>query len=130
MFAIGARHSDLDEICRAAAASLGFRYIPERNAHLGFFFRSDQFSFTRAGIPSVWLHQGIVAKGENKGRVQAKFEEYEKSRYHKVTDEIEEDWDYRGALQIIRWAQEIVHRLESVAETPGFKPSSPFKRKS
>lgn len=48
VFAIGARHSDLDELCRQAADALGLRYTPERNGELGFFFRSDQLSFARA----------------------------------------------------------------------------------
>lgn len=58
--AIAAKHSDLDDFCRRAAENLGFDYIPERSGELGYFFRSDQLSFARAGIPAVWLHEGIV----------------------------------------------------------------------
>jgi Zn-dependent M28 family amino/carboxypeptidase len=130
VFAIGARHSDLDEVCRQAAEALGLRYTPERKGELGFFFRSDQVSFARAGIPAVWLHQGIVSKGEDKGFVHRKFEEYRNSRYHKVTDEIGDDWDYRGTLDIIHWAQEIIRLLQERPDPPQFKPDSAFRRKS
>ena len=128
VFAIGASHSDLDDICRRAAERLDLRYIPERNAHLGFFFRSDQISFARGGIPGVWLHQGIVSRGEDKGYALRKFEEYQKTRYHQVTDEIEDDWDLRGTLQIIAWAREIVRILGEDDRIPGFKPHSAFRR--
>jgi Zn-dependent M28 family amino/carboxypeptidase len=127
-FAIGARHSDLDSVCRAAADKLGLRYIPERNGELGFFYRSDQLSFARAGIPGVWLHQGIVAKGPDKGLVQRRFEDYRLTKYHKVTDEIQPDWDLRGALQIVAWAREIVLLLQEREELPQFAPTSSFKR--
>jgi Zn-dependent M28 family amino/carboxypeptidase len=130
VFAIGAKHSDLDGICREAAGKIGLRYIPERNGEFGFFFRSDQVSFARAGIPAVWISQGIVSKGPDKGLVQRKFEEYRMKTYHQVTDEIQPDWDLRGTLQIIDWAREIVAVLEAREALPQFLPTSSFKRKA
>jgi Zn-dependent M28 family amino/carboxypeptidase len=130
VFAIGAKHSDLDAACREAAEKLGLRYIPERNGELGFFYRSDQISFARAGIPGVWLSQGITAKGPDKGLVQRKFEDYRKTKYHKVTDEIQPDWDLRGALQIIDWARGIIAILQEREALPQFVPTSSFKRAS
>ena len=128
VFAIGADQSDLDAVCREAAEKLGLRYIPERNRELGFFYRSDQLSFARTGIPGVWLSQGITARGPDKGLVQSKFEEYRAARYHKVTDEIQPDWDFRGALQIVNWAEGIVGLLQDREALPQFGPASPFKR--
>ncbi|MEN6561191.1 MAG: M28 family peptidase [Acidobacteriota bacterium] len=128
VFAVGADQSDLDGVCREAAEKLGLRYTSERNRELGFFYRSDQLSFVRAGIPGVWLSQGIVAKGPDKGLVQRKFGDYRATRYHKVTDEVQPDWDLRGALQIVGWAQGIVDLLQDREALPQFSPLSPFKR--
>jgi Zn-dependent M28 family amino/carboxypeptidase len=128
VFAIGARHSDLDAICAEAAGKLGLRYTPERNGELGFFYRSDQISFARAGIPAVWLSQGVVARGPDKDLVQRKFEDYRKTKYHKVSDEIQPDWDLRGAIQIIDWARGIVALLQEREGLPQFVPTSSFKR--
>jgi Zn-dependent M28 family amino/carboxypeptidase len=130
VFAIGARHSDLDAVCREAAEKLGLRYTPERNGELGFFYRSDQISFARAGIPAVWLSQGVVAKGPDKDLVQRKFEEYRRTKYHKVGDEIQPDWDLRGALQIIDWARGIIAILQERQDLPQFVPTTSFKRES
>jgi Zn-dependent M28 family amino/carboxypeptidase len=129
VFAIGGGESDLDAVCREAAEGMGLRYIPERNAELGFFLRSDQLSFARAGIPAVWLHQGIVSKTGDKGHALRKFEEYKTFRYHKVTDEMADDWDLAGTLQIVRWAQEIVRKLGERPEPPRFRPDSAFAPK-
>ncbi len=128
VFAIGARQSDLDAVCREAAEKLGLRYIPERNGELGFFYRSDQISFARAGIPGVWLSQGIVSKGPDKGLVQRKFDEYRATKYHKVSDEVQPDWDLRGALEIVDWACAIVRILQDREALPQFAPTSAFKR--
>jgi Zn-dependent M28 family amino/carboxypeptidase len=129
-FAIGAKHSELDEVCRQAAEKIGLRYIPERNGELGFFFRSDQISFVKAGIPGVWLSQGIVSRGPDKDLIQRKFDDYRKTKYHKVTDEIQPDWDLRGTLQIIRWAEEIIALLQEREALPQFLPTSSFKRQA
>jgi len=128
VFAIGARHSDLDDVCRKAAANLGLRYIPEREGNLGYFFRSDQLSFARAGIPAVWLHEGIVSRGADKDLIKRRTEDYKKNRYHKVTDQAEPDWDLSGTVQVCRWAQEIVHLLGEQKAVPRFRPTSSFKR--
>jgi len=128
VYAIGAKYSDLDDICREAADKLGYQYTPERGGNYGFFFRSDQLSFARHGIPAVWLHEGVVSKGTDKNLIVRKSEEYQKSKYHQVTDEIEADWDMSGALQLIRWAQEIVNVLGQQEKMPQFKPEGAFQR--
>jgi len=128
VFAIGARHSDLDDVCRQAASRLGLEYTPDRLGHLGYFFRSDQLSFAKAGIPSVWLHEGVVSRGPDRRLVKRKFDEYLRLKYHQVTDEMDPDWDLRGSLQLIRWAQEIISILVARAEPPQFKPTSSFSR--
>lgn len=128
VYTIGGRHSDLDDIAAQAAAGLGLRYIPERNGELGFFFRSDQISFARHGIPAVWLHEGIVSKTKGPDFILAKAADYQNNKYHKPADRIEPDWDLSGAVQIARWAEEIVTRLAESTGLPQFKPTSSFKR--
>ncbi|HPW17900.1 MAG TPA: M28 family peptidase [Candidatus Aminicenantes bacterium] len=130
VYAIGAAHSELDGICREAAGALGLRYIPERNGELGFAFRSDQLSFLKAGVPAVWLSQGVTAKGPDKGLVLRRFEDYRANTYHKVSDEMRPDWDLRGALQIAAWAREIVGLLQEREGLPAFAPASSFKRRA
>ncbi|MDI6697699.1 MAG: M28 family peptidase [Candidatus Saccharicenans sp.] len=128
VYAIGARFSDLDDICRQAAEKLGYRYIAERGGNYGFFFRSDQLSFARHGIPAVWLHEGMVARGPDPERVWRQSEEYQKSHYHQVTDEFREDWDLSGSLQLLRWARAIIDLLAGQEKLPQFKSDCAFQR--
>ena len=55
--------------------------------------------------------------------------EYKRRHYHRVSDELQPDWDLRGAAQIGRWAAEIVRLLDRSRELPRFKATSSFRRK-
>jgi Zn-dependent M28 family amino/carboxypeptidase len=129
LYTIGGSHSDLGDICARAANNMGLEYIPERNKELGYFFRSDQLSFARAGIPAVWLHEGITSFGKDSDHIQKKSQDYRELRYHQVTDEFEEDWDLEGTVQITEWAREIISLLSDLDEMTQFKETSSFKRK-
>jgi Zn-dependent M28 family amino/carboxypeptidase len=129
VYTIGGSHSELGEICAEAAENMGLEYIPERNKELGYFFRSDQLSFARAGIPAVWLHEGITSAGKDKDYINKKSRDYREFKYHKVTDEFEEDWDLKGTVQITEWAIEIISILSGMENMPQFKESSSFRRK-
>lgn len=129
LYAIGGSHSDLGEICAQAAENLGLGYIPEQNGELGYFFRSDQLSFVRAGIPAVWLHEGTTSRGAvAKDYILRKNREYRSRHYHKTSDEIQEDWDLRGTVQITDWARAIVAILQDRETLPRFKTTSSFRR--
>jgi hypothetical protein len=71
-----------------------------------------------------------VSRGPDKGLIQRTFDDYRKTKYHKVTDEIQPDWDLRGTLQIIRWAEEIITLLQAREALPQFLPTSSFKRQA
>lgn len=128
VYTIGGKHSDLDEVCAAAADAIGVEYIPERNGELGYFFRSDQLSFARAGIPAVWLHEGITSRGEDPEFIMNKTWNYRQLKYHNVADEMEADWNLEGTVQITRWAHEIIKILQNMKDLPQFKPTSSFRR--
>ena len=130
VYAIGARHSELDRHCKEAARNMGLDYIPEQGGPDGFFFRSDQLSFARAGVPGVWLHEGNRSRGPDKTLIVRKRLEYKKKHYHRVSDEVLPDWDLRGTVQIARWAAEIIRLLDQAERLPQFYPSSSFRRKA
>jgi len=129
LYTIGGSHSDLGDICARAANNMGLEYIPERNKELGYFFRSDQLSFARAGIPAVWLHEGSTSFGKDSDHIKKKSQDYRELKYHQVTDEFEEGWDLEGTVQITEWAREIISLLSDLDEMTQFKETSSFKRK-
>ncbi|MCA9672016.1 MAG: M28 family peptidase [Myxococcales bacterium] len=127
VFAIGASQSDLDGVCRAAAKQAGLDYVAERGREHGFFYRSDQLSFARVGVPGVWLHEGPTSK-DPKVDIAARRQHFRKSVYHTVGDEVKADFDLRGAQQIARWAAAIIDVLGRASARPRFKEGSAFRR--
>jgi len=126
VYAIAARHSDMEEIVGQAARNLGLEAISERDGEKGYFFRSDQLSFIRHGIPGVWLHEGVTSDESSRHDVSAKRREYEQLHYHHVTDEVNDDWDLRGTAQMVEWAIETIHVIGDREVRPAFHEGSPF----
>ncbi len=126
--ALGARHSTLGPVLRQAAVRAGLRYAVHPPDLDGFFYRSDQISFARAGVPAVWLAEGPTATGADPARVQKARAAYKRTHYHRVTDEVKPDWDLSGAVQIASWARQIVLGLAAEKQPPRFYQQSGFAR--
>ncbi|MCK4351244.1 MAG: M28 family peptidase, partial [Candidatus Krumholzibacteria bacterium] len=58
IFALGAKYSSLESIMHKVLAEQGLEYTYFSMYEQGFYYRSDQFSFARRGIPSIWLSAG------------------------------------------------------------------------
>src|SRR4029077_3033978 len=91
---IGLGKSSLDGIVKAIAARQGRRLEGDQFPDRGFFYRSDQFSFAKVGVPAIHPEAGtdFIGKPEGWGKQQA--EEYEMHRYHQPSDEFDPKWNY------------------------------------
>jgi Zn-dependent M28 family amino/carboxypeptidase len=52
---IGLGKSTLDEVVRDIAAAQGRALVPDQLPDRGFFYRSDQFNFAKAGVPAAYF---------------------------------------------------------------------------
>ena len=76
----------------------------------------------------MWLHEGNRSQGDDKGLIIRKRLEYKKKHYHRVSDQMQPDWDLRGTVQVARWAAEIIRLLDHARKLPRFKKTSSFRR--
>jgi hypothetical protein len=60
--AFGEEHSSLGKLVRRAAASLDLEVSPDPMPEEVFFIRSDQYSFVRQGVPSIFVGEGFKAR--------------------------------------------------------------------
>ncbi len=127
LVAIGAEHSQLSEVVGTVAARLGLRVSPDAAPEQGYFFRSDQFAFARAGVPAVWLDGGTEVVGRPAGWGAARRQEYRAHRYHRPSDEIGPDWDYAGLVQLAEVTQAVIAEIARRG-TVRWRPTSPFAR--
>jgi Zn-dependent M28 family amino/carboxypeptidase len=104
---MGDNKSSLGPELTRLVASEGIRLSPDAHPEAGHFYRSDHFSFAKAGIPSVSIGGGddYIGHPASWGLQQA--EDYVAHRYHQPSDEYRSDFDLSGAAQL----SEIVYRL-------------------
>jgi len=124
---IGGGKSELDPYLARAAAQMGLRVSPEPTPEAGYYFRSDQFSFAKQGVPMLYGRGGedLVDGGPAAGRAAA--EDYRAHRYHQVTDEFNPAWDWAGALADVGIYYRVGRALASSREWPNWLPGDEFR---
>jgi Zn-dependent M28 family amino/carboxypeptidase len=122
----GAGNSELEDYAREAALLQGREIRPDPNPEWDLFYRSDDLSFARSGIPALHLQGGLddSARGPAWGRQQR--EDYLVHRYHQTADQYAADWDVRGTLDDLRLYYEVGNRLGRARRFPRFYPDSEF----
>jgi Zn-dependent M28 family amino/carboxypeptidase len=101
--------------------------VPDRTPEKGSYFRSDQFSFARVGVPGMDLKAGIDAVGKPPGWGQSQYDQYERERYHSPADRVYPDWDLRGAAQDITDLYRVGLALSAAPRWPQWRADSEFR---
>jgi Zn-dependent M28 family amino/carboxypeptidase len=124
---IGGGKSELDPYLARAAAAGGLRVSPEPTPEAGYYFRSDQFSFAKMGVPMLYGRGGedLVNGGAAAGRAAA--EDYRAHRYHQVSDEFNPAWDWSGALADVGIYYRVGRALANSREWPNWLPGDEFR---
>jgi Zn-dependent M28 family amino/carboxypeptidase len=93
----------------------------------GSYFRSDQFSFARVGVPGLDLTAGVDAIGKPQGYGQSKYEDYQQHYYHSPADEVRADWDLSGAAQDMTDLYRVGLALARTRHWPEWRANSEFR---
>lgn len=104
------------------------RYIaPEPRPEAGSYFRSDHFSFAKAGVPALDIEGGtdIVGKGKDYGKNQ--MDEFVANHYHQPSDRYDPSWTFEKGIQDMELLFMIGKKLASETSWPAWKPGSEFK---
>ena len=132
VIAIGLGKTDLDARLIAIAKRQGRVVVPDQFPDRGFFYRSDQFSFAKLGVPSVYADSGVDYVGRPKGWGQAQRKAFETNHYHRPSDQFDPKWDLSGAVQdceLYFWlGLEVANADEMPKWTPGDEFELPRKK--
>ena len=95
---VGLGKSSIDAIAVAIAAEQGRVVKPDQFADRGYFYRSDQFSFAKIGVPAMYLDTGtdFVDRPADLGKAQVNH--YTDINYHQPTDEYDDSWNFDGMI--------------------------------
>ncbi len=122
---VGLGQSELDEYAIEAATQQGRTVRDSGNPSAGGFFRSDHFNFVKVGVPALYSGSGsdLIGDSTSIADLRAKFA----GRYHQVTDELDENWNFEGILEDIRLVLAVGYKLSMEKTFPSWKNGSEFK---
>ena len=127
MTVVGMGQSELDRYAAEAGERLGRLLNPDPEPEKGFYYRSDHFSFAKAGIPAFYADPGVEYLDRPEGYGIQKREEYTANDYHKVSDEVKPDWDLSGAVEDLTFLYELGASLARSDGWPEWSPTSEFR---
>lgn len=119
---IGARFSELEDMIKANAKEQGLGYSQFSLSNQGLFYRSDQFSFARYGIPAVW-----ISAGEDEENGERNYTKFWSTAYHTVDDEYNPQWPMEGMKQTIKHALMLIEDINAKKSAIKWKENLPFK---
>lgn len=126
---IGYGNSSLEDILAEEARTQNRRIVPEASPEKGSFYRSDHFEFAKQGVPALYAKSGIIARDQPADFITKKQEQYTADHYHKVSDEVRDDWNLDGAVEDLQLYFRVGYRVANGDTYPEWRPKSEFKAK-
>jgi len=97
---IGVERTSFDPDAERITKALNLKIVPDQDPEQGHYYRSDHFSFAKAGIPAFSVGQGhdLVGKPAEYGRKLS--DDYRAQHYHQPSDQFDPNWDWSSAVQM------------------------------
>ncbi|MCH8866282.1 MAG: M20/M25/M40 family metallo-hydrolase [Proteobacteria bacterium] len=96
---IGFGKTSIDEIVELYAGEQDRIVKPDQFADRGYFYRSDQFSFAKIGVPAAYLEPGTDFVDRPPGWGKEQSDVYTDNDYHQPSDEYDPNWNLDGMIQ-------------------------------
>jgi Zn-dependent M28 family amino/carboxypeptidase len=124
---LGDTKSSLGPALRDFIRPRGMRITPDEHPERGYFYRSDHFSFAKAGVPSVSIAAGTDYVGKPAGWGTQQMEDYTAHRYHQPSDAYRPDFDLSGAVQLSEIVLGFGRLLANVGPVPAWNADAEFR---
>ena len=123
----GLGKSELDDWLTQAAAVQNRTIRGEQDVKAGWFYRSDQISFARAGVPAIWFKSGIDFIGQEPGWGEQQYADWIEYKYHTPGDEVEESWNLEGLEEDAKLAFRLAAAIVRADITPTWYAGDEFE---
>lgn len=124
---IGYGRSTIDNVVEKVAAWQNRVVKPDQFPAQGAFYRSDQFNFAKAGVPAIFLDNGVDYHGKSPEFGKQVNDEYIKKDYHQPSDEIKPNWDMSGAVQDVQLAFLVALDIANARTMPVWNKGDEFE---
>jgi Zn-dependent M28 family amino/carboxypeptidase len=123
----GSERTTFYPIVESTAKAFGFAIQPDPRPMAGSYYRSDHFSFARAGIPAFSVDQGTLFEGQTPEWGKAQMEDYEAHHYHQPSDEYHDSMDFRGNAKLARFGFILGWEASSMPAAVAWQPGDEFE---
>ena len=125
---IGEGQSELEDYIKEEVEKAGGYISFDTHPEAGYYYRSDHFNFAKAGIPALYIKNGIDVEGKGKEFGKKLQDEYTKNNYHQPSDEYDASaWTMDGAINDLKLLFQVGKRLAFEEKWPEWKAGSEFK---
>jgi Zn-dependent M28 family amino/carboxypeptidase len=115
---VGFGYNTLEDTLKDIVAKQGRTVVPDASPEAGHYFRSDQFSFAKKGVPALFT-QSVTPED---------YKDYNAKRYHKPSDEFDPNWDMKAAVADADALLQVALRAANDDKWPEWKPGVEFHR--
>lgn len=124
---IGMGKSSLDEIAESVAKSQGRVLKPDQFPDRGYYYRSDQFSFAKIGVPALNFGEGTDVIGRPTGWGREQIEAWEQHKYHQPADKLDGSWNFDGVIEDAQLAMLSAWLIAQADAMPTWKHGDEFE---
>jgi Zn-dependent M28 family amino/carboxypeptidase len=124
---IGKGKSDMDKIVERIAKWQKRVVVGDQFPDRGYYYRSDQFSLAKIGVPGVYLGSGVHVIGKPDGWGKEKLREWTDTIYHQTSDEYDDGWDLRGAIEDAKLLFYVGLQAANQPDLPAWNPGDEFE---
>ena len=122
----GLGKSTLEDRLATLAAVQDRTVVADRDPRAGWYYRSDQFSFARVGVPAIWFKSGTTFRDRPDVDGQALQDRWIATHYHQPCDEVADDWRYDGLVEDARLAFALGRAVADADDIPRWYPGDEF----
>jgi Zn-dependent M28 family amino/carboxypeptidase len=123
--AFGAENSTLGAVVERAAAAEGVAVTPDSKPEEVIFVRSDQYAFVRAGIPALYIDEGMRSTDPTQDQA-ARVEAFRKERYHQPGDDLSQAIDWPSLAMLARLNARVINEVANDDSRPSWHPGNFF----
>ncbi len=124
---IGLGKSSIDQIMKLIADEQGRVVKPDQFADKGYFYRSDQFSFAKIGVPAMYLDTGTDFVDRPPGWGKEQLDHYTEVNYHQPSDEYDPSWNFDGMIDDALLGYWTGLAIANADEIPTWNPGDEFE---
>ena len=124
---LGIERTTFEPAAQRITKALGLEIVPDQSPEQGSYYRSDHFSFGKAGIPAFSIGQGTDLLGKPADLGKKLLDDYRANHYHQPSDQFDPNWDWSSAVQMGQLGFWLGWDAANSPDKPNWKPGDEFR---